>query len=114
MTSLHNDEEIVLLDRLNGIQKYLKRYEAQLFDLMASLEDPETLEQRTKTLDAVVTRFEKVALKFFEVGYKLDEFKAKTRNTGNLDTAAAKEEIFRRLDRIEKSRLDETANKGVK
>jgi hypothetical protein len=105
-----DEEEIILAERLEGVQKYLKRYEKQLFSLMNSLEEIEGLEQRTKVLEAVVIRFEKVALKFFEVGYKLDEFRAKKHNAGVLDTAAAKEEILRRLDRIVKSKQDEKAD----
>jgi hypothetical protein len=75
---------------------------------MDDLENSEDLEQNSRALENVMTRFEKVAYKFFEVGYKLDDFKAKERGAGVLDTAAAKEEIFRRLDRLEASGRAET------
>jgi hypothetical protein len=108
MTIKPNVNEIDLIERLDRIQKYLVRYESKLFQLMDSMDETEDLEPKTRALENVVTRFEKVAYKFFEVGYKLDVFRAKERGTGVLDTAAAKEEIFRRLDRIEASGRTET------
>jgi hypothetical protein len=114
MTIKPNVNEIDLIERLNRIQKYLVRYESKLFQLMDSLDDLEELEPKTRALENVVTRFEKVAYKFFEVGYKLDDFRAKEGGAGVLDTAAAKEEIFRRLDRIEASGRTKTDKQTVK
>ena len=108
MTIQPNVNEIDLIERLDRIQKYLVRYESKLFQLMDTLENTEDLESKTRALETVMTRFEKVAYKFFEVGYKLDDFKARERGSGVLDTAAAKEEIFRRLDRIEASERAKT------
>lgn len=114
MTIKPNVNEIDLIERLNRIKKYLVRYESKLFQLMDSLDDLEELEPKTRALENVVTRFEKVAYKFFEVGYKLDDFRAKEGGAGVLDTAAAKEEIFRRLDRIEASGRTEADKQTVK
>lgn len=108
MTIQPNVNEIDLIERLDRIQKYLVRYESKLFQLMDDLDNSDDLETKTRALEAVMTRFEKVAYKFFEVGYKLDDFKARERGAGVLDTAAAKEEIFRRLDRIEASERAKT------
>ena len=114
MTIKPNVNEIDLIERLNRIKKYLVGYESKLFQLMDSLDDLEELEPKTRALENVVTRFEKVAYKFFEVGYKLDDFRAKEGGAGVLDTAAAKEEIFRRLDRIEASGRTEADKQTVK
>ena len=74
---------------------------------MENLEAGENLDQGTKTLEAVIGRLEKVAYKFFEVGCKLDEFKAREEQNGVLDTQAAREEILERLDRIRASQSSE-------
>lgn len=103
MTKNNNVNSAALFEQLEGIKKYLKRYEKKLFKLMESLEAGENLDGETKTLEAVIGRLDKVAYKFFEVGCKLDEFKAQEDKTGVLDTHAAKEEILRRLDRIQAS-----------
>jgi|GEM_PF-4883819 len=107
-------KEIDLIERLDRIQKYLDRYESKLFRLMDSLDNSEELEPKTRALENVVMRFEKVAYKFFEVGYKLDDFREKERGAGVLDTAAAKEEIFRRLDRIKASERADKDKSAVK
>ena len=107
MTIKPNVNEIDLIERLNRIKKYLVRYESKLFQLMDSLDDLEELEPKTRALENVV-------YKFFEVGYKLDDFRAKEGGAGVLDTAAAKEEIFRRLDRIEASGRTEADKQTVK
>tara|TARA_R110002096_G_scaffold139147_6_gene293327 strand:- start:6243 stop:6575 length:333 start_codon:yes stop_codon:yes gene_type:complete len=103
MTKNKSVDGSTLVQRLDQIKKYLQRYEKKLFNLMESLEDGDDLDHRAKTLEAVVTRFEKVAYKFFEVGCKLDEYRAREDQVGVLDTKAAREEILRRLDRIETS-----------
>jgi hypothetical protein len=113
MTIKPNVNEIDLIERLDRIQKYLVRYESKLFLLMDTLDTSEDLEPKTRALENVMMRFEKIAYKFFEVGYKLDDFKAKEREAGVLDTAAAKEEIFRRLDRIETSARAETVKQAT-